>query len=43
MANESFKAISLEVHGIGKYRQVRCVLDAACCLLEHWPIPAIHT
>ena len=26
------------MHGIGKYRRINSVVEAARCLLEHWPV-----
>jgi hypothetical protein len=37
MANATFRAVSLELHGVGKYRQINTVVEAARCLLEYWP------
>ena len=37
MANATFRAVSLELHGVGKYRQINTVVEAARCLLECWP------
>jgi hypothetical protein len=35
--NPTFRVISLELHGVGKYRQINTVVEAARCLMEHWP------
>jgi hypothetical protein len=37
MANPTFAMVSLELHGVGKYRQINSVVDASRCLLEYWP------
>ncbi len=37
MMDRTFRSLSLEVHGTGKYRTVSSVVDAASCLLEYWP------
>ncbi|TCL66443.1 DUF982 domain-containing protein [Rhizobium sp. BK251] len=33
----TFRAVRLALHGLGGYRTVQTVEDAAECLLNHWP------
>jgi hypothetical protein len=43
MPNESFKPISIELHGTGKCRTISSVFDASDCLLQHWPEAKQHS
>jgi hypothetical protein len=38
MVNGTFRPLSLELHGVGKYREVGSVYAAVECLTLHWPV-----